>query len=224
MKINFQKTALAVGISTALLGGASLANAHDWSGMYVGGTLGEGTLTGSANNYYGESSSTESGEVYGLTFGYNLQNGSSVYGVEVDMNQGTLSEGSSDYGSNTYWQEATWDWYSTVRGRAGLAVDNTLLYVTAGLAIVGTDQSYCDNGPGNCNDDDGDNASSNDTQYGVAYGGGIEMALSNNLSVKGEIMHVDLDTDAVRRDGGGDYDVNFSSSLNTVRIGANYKF
>jgi len=226
MKINFPKTALYVGISTALLGGSALASAHDWSGAYIGGTLGQNSLTGQANAYYGDFSATDSDVGYGLTIGYNKQNGAAVYGVEADANFGNMNEGKDGYDASTYYEQAQWNMYSTIRGRAGLAVDNALLYVTAGLAIVNTNYKYCDEGKSLCHTDSSDAFSRGD-EYGTAFGGGMEVALDNNLSVKGEIMNVQLDTQSVHRDcchyPGGD-SVNFKSSLTTVRVGANWKF
>jgi len=221
MKINFSKTALAIGISAAALGASTAANAAaDWAGAYVGATAGASSFEGESSNYYGDVSSTETGATGGLTAGYNWQNGSAVYGVEVDVQTGGMEEDSTDYDSSTYYQEAEWNWYSTVRGRAGLAMDNTLLYVTGGLAIVDTDAQYCYNGS-SCLPSEYD-ADTDGTEVGFAFGAGVEIALKKNVSAKAEYMHVTIDSDETHRVNGDP--VGFDSSLDTLRIGVNWLF
>jgi outer membrane immunogenic protein len=68
------------------------------------------------------------------------------------------------------------DALGTVRGRLGYAWERVMPYVTGGLAIA-------------------------DADTGWTAGGGIELAVSNNVSVRGEYLHFDLsaiDGDIVR--------------------------
>jgi outer membrane immunogenic protein len=76
--------------------------------------------------------------------------------------------------SFTDWHET--DAFGTVRGRLGYAWERVLPYVTAGLAIA-------------------------DSETGWTAGGGIELAVSDNVSLRGEYLHfdvADIDGDIVR--------------------------
>jgi outer membrane immunogenic protein len=82
------------------------------------------------------------------------------------------------------------DWFGTVRGRLGFAVDRVLFYGTGGLAFAEGgrgSRGFCDRF-GDC--DDGD-----DWRWGYAVGGGIEYAFTNNLTVKIEGLYVNLEDD-----------------------------
>jgi outer membrane immunogenic protein len=68
------------------------------------------------------------------------------------------------------------DTFGTVRGRLGYAWERVMPYVTAGLAIA-------------------------DAETGWTAGGGVELAVSDNVSVRGEYLHfdvTDIDGDIVR--------------------------
>ena len=67
--------------------------------------------------------------------------------------------------SFTDWHET--DAFGTVRGRLGYAWERVLPYVTAGLAIA-------------------------DSETGWTAGGGVELAFSDNVSLRGEYLHFDV--------------------------------
>jgi hypothetical protein len=74
-----------------------------------------------------QSDAPGSGIAGGLAAGFNWQNGNYVYGGEADIN---LSAANDTFAP---WQFSN-PWFGTVRGRAGVAINNVLLFGTAGLA------------------------------------------------------------------------------------------
>src|ERR1700737_720093 len=97
-------------------------NIYSWAGPYLGANL--GYAWGSVDH----NQTKPSGLVGGAQAGYNWQTGPWVFGVEGDI-QATGAE-------DTF---APWKfsnpWFGTVRGRAGYAFSNILVYGTAGLAF-----------------------------------------------------------------------------------------
>ena len=77
------------------------------------------------------------GWLAGGQIGFNYQVNALVFGLEADV--GTNLKGRGSF--NTVPGDFNWaigsrlDWFGTVRGRAGRAVDNFLLYGTAGAAF-----------------------------------------------------------------------------------------
>ena len=67
-----------------------------------------------------------------------------------------------------FYNQRRLDYYGTVRGRLGYAFDRFLAFGTGGFA-------YSNNGTG------------------YAVGGGLEYALTNNITIRGEYLYVNLD-------------------------------
>ena len=111
-------------------------------------------------------------------------------------------------------------WLSTVRGRAGYALDRVLVYGTGGAAF-GNVQASFSNGP-----------VSAATEAGWTVGAGVEVALAPNWSAKGEYLFVNLadgscTTDCAIADVSGtpvipNAAVKFKESI--VHGGVNYRF
>jgi outer membrane immunogenic protein len=176
----------------------------------------------------------------GGEIGYNLQTNNIVWGIEADFNYLGLNASSSAVGTYVIPARTTFnltqsvqtDWLFTLRPRVGFAVDSTLIYVTAGLAL--TDLKY--------------NAAFSDvfgatnigaistTRAGWTVGGGIEHALGLHWSAKAEYLYADFGS--VSTTGVGNATFNntpgFPGSLSPftdtanlkvsiVRVGLNYK-
>jgi outer membrane immunogenic protein len=112
-----------------------------------------------------------SGFVGGAQIGYNWQFSQIILGVEGDI--------SSTDGEDI-------DWLATLRGRLGYAWDRVMPYATAGLAIAEVDTPFSGSGG---------------TETGWTAGGGIEVAVSETISLRGEYLHfdvADIDGDIVR--------------------------
>jgi outer membrane immunogenic protein len=162
------------------------------------------------------------GGTVGGVLGYNWQHGSFVYGLEGDWswlggkatNDGLFLH--SSFGA---------DWVATARGRAGLAVDDTLLYLTGGLAFGRVRDNVTER-----NVDTTPFASFNQdaTKVGWTAGLGIEHMLSANWTAKAEFRYVDFGTSRVLCISGS-HDCSgssgeFSNTLMMGLVGLNYKF
>jgi outer membrane immunogenic protein len=110
-----------------------------WSGFYIGGNLGVAWQKMSSPwdaTTEGKGATQTSGNSFigGGQIGFNWQSGNAVYGVEGDFQglTGTASNFSTNKGNSGI--STKMNWLSTLRGRLGLAVDNSLFYVTGGVA------------------------------------------------------------------------------------------
>ena len=99
-------------------------------------------------------------------------------------------------------------WFGTVRGRAGFAMSNILLYGTAGLAYGSLRAQSTLTG-----------ASETKTLPGWAIGAGVEVALNTNWSARAEYLYVDLSERSYSLTGTNN---GFETSL--LRFGVNYRF
>jgi outer membrane immunogenic protein len=144
---------------------APVAAVYDWTGFYVGGSVGGGWQR-SATAYSSDPSyvplgsglfifaldngilarslaQNGSGALGGVTAGYNWQRGTVVMGVEGDWSwagiKGTNSvalPAAFFFPLLTTTTETRTDWLATLRGRLGLLVaPQTLLFATGGLAV-----------------------------------------------------------------------------------------
>ena len=167
-----------------------------WTGLYAGVNAGYawGKPKGAADAAFG----SIDGAQVGGTAGYNYQMGQIVLGMEGDMD---WSNAKSTNGAFISKQTSI----GTVRGRVGYAVDRVLLFTTGGYAGGAVERTV-------------GAASASDWHNGYALGGGMEYAITNNVSAKAEYLYTDLasktDT-AVSRAG---------LTQNTVRMGVNYRF
>lgn len=150
----------------------------------------------------------------GGQIGYNAQFGSFVLGVEGDF-QGTGVDGSSVDTAGVmgpFRSSSEMNWFSTLRARAGFAADRVLIYATGGVAWADMDFRLSDGAV---------SYSGGDTLTGYTVGGGVEWALANNWTVKGEYLYIDLDNAKFR---GGGMAANYDNAFHTIRFGLNYKF
>lgn len=174
----------------------------------------------------------------GVQAGRNWQSGTLVYGVELDFNSFSFEASRSASAAipavyaGRYSTGATvsTDWLFTARARLGVAVSPlTLLYVTGGLAMtdLNLSNSFADNVPpvtaGNVN--------RSELRTGWTVGGGAEIALNNNWTLKGEYLYVDLGTasaTSILNTAGGFVGNTLATradlSAHIARAGINYKF
>jgi outer membrane immunogenic protein len=176
--------------------------AYSWTGFYAGVNAGYGvaadpsTLDAFTNPVIGfdnlESYKiSPAGVLGGVQVGANWQTGLWVFGLETDF-QGTSQKDSvcvlicSTDGTVSATVSQKLPWFGTVRGRVGVAVDRSLLYVTGGLAYGRVETSVTEvDGPTTA-------ASISETKTGWTVGGGIEAALTGNWTAKVEYLYVDL--------------------------------
>lgn len=164
---------------------------YNWVGPYVG--LNFGYQSATATN-----AADLNGITGGLQGGYNWQFGTFVVGAEADL-QGSDADGR--FAASRFANP----WFGTLRGRVGYAMDNVLLYATFGLAYGGG--RFETNG-----------LREEKTHVGWAAGGGMEVGLTPNWSVKAEYLFVDLSDQRYVLFG----HTGFESNI--LRLGANYRF
>ena len=200
---------------------------YNWSGVYVGGTIGYGwaetTVTELDSYSFSSFGDTEfdydsDGILGGAFVGYNWQAGSFVYGVEADISATDINNtvaNSMIPDSNESFSNKI-DWFGTIRGRLGYSVDRWMPYVTGGVAFADVTSSYDDN-----DSFPGSHAVASDTAWGWTIGAGAEFAVTDNWTLRGEYLFVDLEDTRGSFDG---YRYDFENQINVVRLGAAYKF
>jgi outer membrane immunogenic protein len=145
-----------------------------------------------------------------------------VFGLEGDINWSGFG---SDFNDVTYGTQHTrdWEWFSTLRLRAGLTTGDALFYATGGVAAVGVNFKGDYDPENDCGDYYG--YCLNETQFGLALGGGVEYAFTENMSVKLEGLWIGLPSTAVDDPYNADTDAyTVSSSVAMVRAGLNFSF
>jgi outer membrane immunogenic protein len=200
--------AMAVASATAAVGSASAADlprgpapyyapppvsAYNWTGFYAGLNL--GYEWGKVTN----SNIDPSGVAGGGQIGYNWQVGQFVFGAETDLQGSAADDTFAPYKFSN-------PWFGTLRGRAGFAINNMLLYGTFGLAygdlkaqFGGLDESK--------------------TLVGWAGGAGLEVGFAPNWSAKVEYLYMDLGSRAYTLTG-----VDNGLQASYLRLGVNYHF
>jgi outer membrane immunogenic protein len=166
---------------------------YDWNGAYVG--LNIGYQWGRVSNF----GFNPSGFNGGLQGGYNWQTGQYVLGAETDLQLSSADDMFAAYKFSN-------PWFGTTRLRAGIAMNNILLYATAGVAY----------GSGKI-----DFTAVTETRMHVGWtaGAGIEVGFTPNWSAKAEFLYVDLSERSYVLTG----TTNGLGSA-VVRLGVNYRF
>jgi outer membrane immunogenic protein len=187
-----------------MIAAAPIAAAYDWTGFYIGANVGYGwgkldRNGGGAGRLNGDID----GIVGGAQVGGNWQWDKFVAGLETDI-QGTGFD-SERRGNRSF--DPKGGIFGTVRGRVGFAFDRFLVYGTGGFA-------YSDVNIKRNNDD---------WKWGWTAGGGVEAAVTDNISVKVEYLYADLGDDNFRNRRTGDR-FKYDYTQNLVRVGVNYKF
>jgi len=236
---------------------------YNWTGFYVGVNVGgdwigkdNAVLTlppgppqaflpflanGSIPTNYGTSGA---GVIGGVQAGYNWQMQSLVLGLEADFSGSSLNKSQTQYTSvvaagfsfgNVY--STKLDYLGTVRGRLGVLVTPTLLaYATGGFAYGQVSHSFSEafgalGGPATTNQSFG---SVQNIDTGWTVGAGLEYALGNNFTIRGEYLYASLRGDSFTTvsnnpNCGVPNACSFTLGsgnlgLNIVRAGINYKF
>jgi outer membrane immunogenic protein len=190
---------------------------YNWTGFYLGinggGAWGRSSFdfsTGTTSGNY-----DLSGGLVGGTVGYNWQITPWVLGIEGDIDWADI-KGSAACPNPAFSCETKNNWLATVRGRFGYAIDNWLIYGTAGGAFGDVKLSV----PGPVAF-----PGQTITRSGWTAGGGIEYGITPNLSVKAEYLYVDLGT-ATCDVGNCSATASASSPfrVSVVRAGLNWRF
>lgn len=167
--------------------------------------------------------------------GYNWQAGNWLLGAEADFNHfdqtATRSAvANTTLGGLTITNSVSTDWLATFRGRLGLTFDRWLVYATGGAAL--TDMSYTQSARGLPAGAAFGSSEVSDTKWGWTVGGGLEYALGNGWSVKGEYLFarfsgMSTSTIVTNAVSGSTQNLTGSTSdldLHVARGGLNFKF
>jgi outer membrane immunogenic protein len=190
--------------------------AASWAGWYIG--LHAGAAWHQAHStfqYVGSTtSSTGTGFIGGGQIGYNWQNGNFVFGIEADGSWlHAKASNTVTIGPFTYGTEHKIRWLSTVRPRFGLAVGNTMAYVTGGVAFGGVKNQFLVIG--------NTGFSESKTRVGWAIGGGVEHMWTRNFTIALEGLFVDLGRSTAIFNG---KTTRFDNQAVIGRLKANYKW
>jgi opacity protein-like surface antigen len=237
-KIYIAASAACALVGAALLPGVASAaapGATDWTGFYAGLNAGGGMAQGIVEDkdcYFCASDSFRTGNfTAGAQAGYNWQQGALVLGLEADVSYSSLDRKGAlglDDTTRISPDETKMQVFGTIRPRAGLAVDNAMIYVTGGAAWAQIDSksrifnSYNSTVRGYVND--------NSIRWGLAAGAGLEYAVSPNWSIRGEYLYttyqdVTVDGSSVMGcTGNRQCRISYGLSTQEARIGVNYRF
>lgn len=243
------KTLIGVTAIAAFMGTSALADetavkvpsapapVFNWTGFYVGALAGYG-FSDNKSSFSGfdpgdtppAQSPNGRGIVAGGEAGYNYQFGNFVAGLEADLSYTHMhgrATGTSAFGV-VQSVEQDIDWLGTLRARLGVVpVDRLLIFGTGGAAFGGTGLSGSVNPGVNCAVTSCGNGSVSGTNSGWTGGGGLEYAVSNQLSLKAEYQYVDLGRRSLT------YPITLAVSqstttsefrANVIRFGLNFKF
>jgi len=166
---------------------------YNWSGFYAGLNL--GYEWGHVSN----ASIDPSGIAGGGQLGYNWQFGQFVFGAETDIQISNADDTFAPYKFSN-------PWFGTLRGRAGYAINNMLLYGTFGLAY------------GNLKTQFG-GIDETKTLFGWTGGLGMEVGFTPSWSAKVEYLYMDLGSRAFTITG-----VDNGLTASYLRFGVNYHF
>jgi outer membrane immunogenic protein len=175
-----------------------VAPSHNWTGCYLGAA--GGGIWGSAQNTSADpafafvqgvnitNSYDLSGAVIGGTLGCNYEVDRFVFGLEGDFSWTNKDGSGIDIPPflTTATSEIKEDWIGTGRARLGYAVaDHWLVYATGGFAVTRATLTAADETLGFAQTD-------SRTQWGWTAGGGVEVALNPNWSLKAEYLYTDF--------------------------------
>lgn len=213
-----------------------------WTGGYIGANIGYGwadfeqafnadvIVIGPLSE---EFNADGDGILGGAQAGFNWQTGQFVFGVEVDVQAADI-----DGSANRFFDfnpvatldadvSTEIDWFGTARGRIGFVpTERLMIYGTGGFAFGETTSTASYEAVPIVGPAVSDSASSTDTRTGWAAGAGAEYAFADNWTLKAEYLYVDLgeETFLNLQDDLFEADLTSDVTLQTVRLGINYKF
>jgi outer membrane immunogenic protein len=209
-----------------------VARCANFGGFYFGGHVAYNSSTHVRNDQDGfltdNASYTLSDSRFGggLQTGYNWQGygNCTLWGIELDSSWSNLQD---EIVQNAFGQDhflhVNNKWISTLRGRAGHVVENTLLYVTAGLAwgrFETTVQNHNAASPVFLGDFSNNRA-------GLVAGFGAEQWIANNWTLKAEALYMKFasyDNSTSIAFIPAPFKWSSSDEVLSVRIGVNYIF
>ncbi|MCO6392749.1 outer membrane beta-barrel protein [Aliihoeflea aestuarii] len=185
-----------------------IAPVNTWTGPYAGISAGYGFE--GQTDLPGVGIDTD-GWMGGAFGGYQVQNGSLVYGAEADINYSNL-DGSVEGIDGTVTSRTTVD--GSIRGRLGVTVtEDILLYGTAGLAAER--QRIGVEAPG---------YSERDTNVALGYtvGAGVDARLTDQVFARAEYRYTDYGSETYELPGLPAFDADSNNHRVTVGLGVKF--
>jgi outer membrane immunogenic protein len=190
---SFLLGAAALAVCTPALAQQPTARSGQWQGVYIGGHVG-GAMGRAAPG-------STSGMVAGGHIGVNGQFDRVILGIEADA--GVTSNGSSGFGAK--FRQGN---NGSMRGRLGWSFDRVMAYATAGVAV--SDYEYRT-----------PVGKASRMRSGTVIGGGAELQLTDNISVRGELLHYNFARTSFAGIGGPS---RVQPKNNVLRGGLSYRF
>jgi outer membrane immunogenic protein len=198
---------------------------YSWTGLYLGGQVGlasgrddlfeyftaNGAFTGFEQHY------KASGATGGVFGGGNYQFGNIVIGLEADIEASDIRGRWIDTGTGGAGTTRI-GWQSSVRGRAGFVYDQAFIYGTGGVAFGDVSHTYTNLLTGVAE-------TTSSVRTGWTAGAGIEVAIAPNMTARVDYRYTDYGMStysSVTSFPGLTGTQN--AKLNTIRLGAAYKF
>jgi len=197
-----------------------------WTGVYVGlnggyasnqiDATGQGLPVAPSTGSQTSQNFDTSGGFGGLQIGFNYQWQQIVLGIEADAQLSNIDGNSSQtfttplrgggvcgvgcFGTRTLGSDMPS--FETLRGRVGVAFDRLLVYGTGGVIAASLNETanwvFPAPSPGSTYP-----GSLNRTGTGGVWGGGLEYAVTNNLTAKAEVLGYNLGSDGFSANGTG---------------------
>jgi outer membrane immunogenic protein len=210
----------------------------DWSGFYLGMNVGVAglqtditDLDGWIDGAEGRTTSLEDTNLaVGGQAGYNWQKGAFVFGLEVDADYLNTKKSFTFLNeSDAYQWKGKVDLQGSLRARAGIAVDNALIYATSGVAVSHGGSYFREFGE---SEESGHQevAKQDDWQAGFVGGVGVEYKFNCHWSGRMEALysHYPESTNLVepyaQQASNNNYRFSFQNDVYSVRFGINYLF
>lgn len=210
-----------------------------WTGLYAGVHLGSAWSQTDGSFAYpgplgvaaaGGRAFDDSSFTGGVQIGLNWQTANFVWGLEADYSFMNMSTGGTMFRyplvpGDHFDGRVAIDGAGSLRARLGLAVaSRTLLYVTGGLAFADVEVGHSFVRDGVL----GASGSNSAFRTGWTLGAGLEHALTNNWTIRGEYRYSDYGSINVLQPGFpavvSPSSANFDITAHDLRLGLNYKF
>ncbi|MEO1311883.1 MAG: outer membrane beta-barrel protein [Pseudomonadota bacterium] len=202
--------------------GAQSPAAELWDGFYIGAHAGAVDSALTMRDESGSVFDAESGTYFvnglsglaGLHGGYSWQQGSRVLGFELDYSW--TNTGRKDiFDGSDHDVAAQLDGFGSIRGRAGLAVNNAHIFVTGGVGFVDA-SNFARDSAAEIAEVDGFSA--------FVIGAGAEFKLRGDLSARLDALHYNLieEDDFCDSSSCGGDPQSFGGALNVLRVGLSY--
>lgn len=218
-------TAVALSLMTVVTAQDYCCQPRDaFDGFYIAGNVGglnhiahRNDLDGALGVASGWTTS-RSGWEAGIGLGYDWQCRNTVFGLVADWNwtNATHNVPNDPNDPGVGGISGRNHWFTTIRARAGLAVNDALVYITGGAVVTRIDNSWA-NAAGSF--------SVNDTRWGWVVGTGAEFKLDCDWSIGAEVLYLSYGSDRNSGTIGGVlFNVDHSDEAVVGRLTLNYRF